>query len=150
MIRADDRERLSADCARLSAEGLSLRAIGERMGFSYETARALIAERQTQTGVRGPHPARPPAPQRCRNQNQRGGTSSGYKGGGMSPNDHAVREAAFRAKKLDDEWTLAFAEGLLYRGLPPAPSDARTAAAMEDLLRAGEKIRRQLMGGGAA
>ena len=61
MIRADDRERLSADCARLSAEGLSLRAIGERMGFSYETARALIAERQTQTGVRGPHPARPPA-----------------------------------------------------------------------------------------
>ena len=39
----------------------------------------------------------------------------------MSPNDHAVREAAFRAKKLDDEWTLAFAEGLLYRGLPPPP-----------------------------
>lgn len=45
--KAGDRERLMADCARMSAEGLSLRAIGELKGISHTAARKLIAEWQT-------------------------------------------------------------------------------------------------------
>jgi hypothetical protein len=40
------RDRLMAECAALAAEGLSLRAIGERKGISRQTAANLIAERQ--------------------------------------------------------------------------------------------------------
>jgi len=45
--KAGGRERLMADCARLSAEGLSLRAIGEQKGLSHTAVRKILAEWQT-------------------------------------------------------------------------------------------------------
>jgi lambda repressor-like predicted transcriptional regulator len=44
--RNPERDRLMADCARLSAEGMSLRAIGREKGVSHLTVRSLIAEWQ--------------------------------------------------------------------------------------------------------
>ena len=40
------RDEVLAACARLEAEGLSLRAIGERLGISHSTARRMLAEWQ--------------------------------------------------------------------------------------------------------
>jgi hypothetical protein len=45
--KSGERERLMADCARMSAEGLSLRAIGEAKGISHTAVRNLLAEWQT-------------------------------------------------------------------------------------------------------
>lgn len=39
-----EREQLMADCARMSAEGLSLRAIGEQKGLSHTAVRKILAE----------------------------------------------------------------------------------------------------------
>jgi lambda repressor-like predicted transcriptional regulator len=44
--RNPERDRLMAECARLSAEGLSLRAIGRQTGVSHLTVRSLVAEWQ--------------------------------------------------------------------------------------------------------
>lgn len=45
--KTGERELLMADCVRLSAEGQSLRAIGQAKGISHTTVRKLIAEWQT-------------------------------------------------------------------------------------------------------
>lgn len=42
-----ERERLMADCARMSAEGMSLRAIGERVDLSHTAVRKILAEWET-------------------------------------------------------------------------------------------------------
>lgn len=41
------RERLMADCARMRAEGLSLRAIGEQKGLSHTAVAKILAEWET-------------------------------------------------------------------------------------------------------
>lgn len=53
--RDGERDRLMADCARLDAEGLSQRAIGELKGFSRTKVARLLAEWQTRLPEMPPH-----------------------------------------------------------------------------------------------
>lgn len=50
-----DRDRLMADCVRLDAEGLALRAIGERKGIGKSTVARLLAEWQARLPEMPPH-----------------------------------------------------------------------------------------------